>query len=83
MLSLALPSRGSAHTQCGHSVLCFIFEVVLMSDSSCYASLFSERPGHCHVWIKLILAILRLLFQNGCGCYPGGWLWLNRSPFVH
>lgn len=35
MLSLALPSRGSAHTQCGHSVLCFIFEVVLMSDSSC------------------------------------------------
>lgn len=58
MLSLALPSRGSAHTQCGHSVLCFIFEVVLMSDSSCYASLFSERPGHCHVWIKLILAIL-------------------------
>lgn len=58
MLSLALPSRGSAHTQCGHSMLCFIFEVVLMSDSSCYASLFSERPGHCHVWIKLILAIL-------------------------
>lgn len=58
MLSLALPSRGSAHTQCGHSVLCFIFEVVLMSGSSCYASLFSERPGHCHVWIKLILAIL-------------------------
>lgn len=39
MLSLALPSRGSAHTQCGHSVLCFIFEVVLMSDSSCYAEM--------------------------------------------
>lgn len=58
MLTLALPSRGSAHMQCGHSVLCFIFEVVLMSGSSCYASLFSERPGHCHVWIKLILAIL-------------------------
>lgn len=49
MLSLALPSRGSAHTQCGHSVLCFIFEVVLMSDSSCYASLFfrEARPLSC------------------------------------
>lgn len=68
MLSLALPSRGSAHTQCGHSVLCFIFEVVLMSDSSCYASLFSERPGHCHVWIKLILAILETFVSK--------WLWL-------
>lgn len=64
MLSLALPSHGSAHTQCGHSVLCFIFEVVLMSDSSCYASLFSERPGHCHVWIKLILAILEIFVSK-------------------
>lgn len=58
--------RSATHAELGpafswerpHAVLCFIFEVVLMSDSSCYASLFSERPGHCHVWIKLILAIL-------------------------